>query len=321
MDEMKEFVAESREAAVEAAVSHFGVSEGELDLRELDGSTAGLSGRVMVLARVRGGSGEPAADYSPRGDRDRDRDRDGDRDRDRDRGRDRGRDRDRDRDRGRGRGGSDARGRGSGRDGPRDGGRGRDRDRDRDRGRGRDRGRDRDRDRDRAPERAATERGPRPEPKELPHLSPTGNFVAGVIQRMGIDEGVEYSEEIGEGRIVISAQGDGVRELLRRDSRIGAALTHLAGRAAQKHTEPDVRVRVDLDGAEEEIELEPEEERLLAEVRELANGVVESGEPRETDPLSSRERWLVHNSLREVAGVKSESTGEGSEKRVKILPD
>jgi spoIIIJ-associated protein len=138
---------------------------------------------------------------------------------------------------------------------------------------------------------------------------------------MGAAEGVEFSEEIGEAQIVISAHGDGVTELLRRDPRIGAALTHLAGRAAQKYTEPDVRVRVDLDGAEEEIELEPEEERLLAEVRELAASVVDSGEPCETDPLSSRERWLVHNSLREVAGVTSESTGEGSEKRVKILPE
>jgi spoIIIJ-associated protein len=138
---------------------------------------------------------------------------------------------------------------------------------------------------------------------------------------MGVDEGVEFSEEIGEGRIVISAEGEGVRELLRRDPRIGAALTHLAGRAAQKYTEPDIRVRVNLDGAEEEIEFEPGEERLLADVRELADRVVESGEPRETDPLSSRERWLVHNSLREVTGVRSESTGEGSEKRVKILPE
>jgi spoIIIJ-associated protein len=78
---------------------------------------------------------------------------------------------------------------------------------------------------------------------------------------------------------------------------------------------------VDLDGSEEQIELEPGEERLLAAVKALAENVLESGEPRETDPLNSRERWLVHNALREVAGVKSESTGDGAEKRVKIMPE
>jgi predicted RNA-binding protein Jag len=296
MDEMKEFVAESREAAVELAAQHFGVPPEELDLRELDESIAGLSGRVMVLARLKGGTSAPSeTERPPRREREWERSREGGeqrsrgprRDASRDRGRDRGRDRNGGRDRGRDRNG----------------------DRDRDRGRGR------------PQEREARERSPRPEPRELPHLSPTGNFVAGVMQRMGVSEGVEFSEEIGAEQIVISVRGEGVKELLRRDARIGAALTHLAGRAAQPHTEPGTRVRVDLDGAPEEIELEPAEEQLLAEVRDLAGSVAESGEPRETHPLSSRERWLVHNSLREIEGVRSESTGEGSEKRVKILPE
>ena len=158
-------------------------------------------------------------------------------------------------------------------------------------------------------------------PQELPHLGPVGNFVAGVLQRMGSGQGVEFEEQSGEKEIVISARGEAVSELLRRDPRIASALTHLAERAAQQLSEPGVRVRVSLDGEEAEVELEPGEERLLEQVRDLARRVVDSGESVETDPLSSRERWLVHNALREVDGVVSESTGEGSEKRVRILPE
>jgi predicted RNA-binding protein Jag len=36
--------------------------------------------------------------------------------------------------------------------------------------------------------------------------------------------------------------------------------------------------------------------------------------------LNSRERWVVHNALKDVSGVSSESVGDGRLKRVKIVP-
>jgi predicted RNA-binding protein Jag len=36
--------------------------------------------------------------------------------------------------------------------------------------------------------------------------------------------------------------------------------------------------------------------------------------------MSSRERWIVHTVLRTIAGVRTESVGEGRLKRVKIVP-
>jgi predicted RNA-binding protein Jag len=291
MDDLKEFVAESREAAIEQAARHFGVSPGELEIREISPETPGLGGRAMVLASVKGAASEsrPQERF------------------------------------GRDRGGPGPRSRTPRREGSRERSRPPERaSRERESREREPREREsREREpREREPrEREPREREPRPEPRELPHLSPTGNFVAGVLQRMGFGTKVEFSEEEKDGQIVISARGEEVTDLLRRDPRIGAALTHLAGRAAKRHTEADTRVRVDLDGAGEELDLEPGEERLLAHVRELAERVRETGEIAETDPMSSRERWLVHNSLREVEGVTSESTGEGSEKRVKIVPE
>jgi spoIIIJ-associated protein len=161
---------------------------------------------------------------------------------------------------------------------------------------------------------------PRIEPRELPHLGVVGNFVAGIVQRMGASEGVTFEESKQEDDILISASGAGISDLLGRDPGVASAISHLASRAATRHTDPGVRIRVDFGGTVSEVELEPEEEQLLADARELAEGVRRSGEPGETGPLSSRERWLVHNALREVDGVSSESAGEGDRKRVRVLP-
>ncbi|MBW2416006.1 MAG: hypothetical protein JRG76_16020 [Deltaproteobacteria bacterium] len=48
--------------------------------------------------------------------------------------------------------------------------------------------------------------------------------------------------------------------------------------------------------------------------------VRESGEAATLDEMTSRDRWIVHNALKEVDGVASESVGEGRMKRVKIFP-
>jgi predicted RNA-binding protein Jag len=37
--------------------------------------------------------------------------------------------------------------------------------------------------------------------------------------------------------------------------------------------------------------------------------------------MNSRERWVVHNTIRDIEGVRSESIGEDPSKRVKVLPE
>ena len=55
--------------------------------------------------------------------------------------------------------------------------------------------------------------------------------------------------------------------------------------------------------------------------REAAEIVRRSGEPELLRPMNSRERWVVHNTLKDERGVRSESEGEGPRKRVRITPD
>jgi predicted RNA-binding protein Jag len=63
------------------------------------------------------------------------------------------------------------------------------------------------------------------------------------------------------------------------------------------------------------------EQELETAARRAAEEVRRSGEPRTLDPMGSRDRWVVHNAVKEVGGVSSVSVGEGDQKRVKIVPD
>jgi predicted RNA-binding protein Jag len=56
-------------------------------------------------------------------------------------------------------------------------------------------------------------------------------------------------------------------------------------------------------------------------VHRVAEEVRTAGEPRILRPMTSRERWVVHNTVKDIAGVTSESVGEGDAKRVKLIPD
>jgi hypothetical protein len=65
----------------------------------------------------------------------------------------------------------------------------------------------------------------------------------------------------------------------------------------------------------------PEDDNLEQLAQETGERVQETGEVAYLDDLNSRERWVVHNALKDVEGITSESVGDGRLKRVKIVPD
>jgi spoIIIJ-associated protein len=62
------------------------------------------------------------------------------------------------------------------------------------------------------------------------------------------------------------------------------------------------------------------EGRITARALALAEEVKRTGTPRETGPLNSYERRLVHVALADQPGVRTFSVGEGASRRVTIAP-
>jgi spoIIIJ-associated protein len=92
------------------------------------------------------------------------------------------------------------------------------------------------------------------------------------------------------------------------------ALEHLFQRIAADHIE--ARLVVDAEGYRQAREI-----RITQRALALADEVRSSGTPRQTGPLNSYERRLVHVALANEPGVQTFSVGEGASRRVTIAPD
>jgi hypothetical protein len=174
-----------------------------------------------------------------------------------------------------------------------------------------------------------------------------------MLERMRLRDVTVSETETEDGEIIVTLGGRAITSLAEREPRVVAALSHLAHRAAEALIDDDAAAQVEVrgvrrapredtrerpgrdgrrdqrgdgrrgerpsrgrDGEDRDID-EVELERLA---HDAAKTVRESGQPELLPPMNSRERWFVHNALKEERGVRSESEGEGARKRVKILP-
>jgi spoIIIJ-associated protein len=150
--------------------------------------------------------------------------------------------------------------------------------------------------------------------EEQANLGPVGEFASGLLQRMGVPGRNRVEESSQDGEIALVLRGDGVSELARRNDFFLSSFAHIVERAAAARKGEDVRVRVEL-GFDD-----PAEVRLESIARARAEEVLRTGAPVSLEPMNSRQRWIVHNALRNISGVRSESLGDGRLKRVKIVP-
>ncbi|MAE94759.1 MAG: hypothetical protein CL910_08880 [Deltaproteobacteria bacterium] len=286
--EAHEFLGDTSEEAIGKALTYFGVGREELTIKEYNEiGVSGLGGRALIVAQPTAAIGTIAT-----GGGDRDRGGRGGRDRDRgDRG-GRGRDRDRDRDRG-GRGG---------------------RDRDRDRGRGRDRDRA-PRDSEEAVAAPAEDLGPS-KGEATGEVGPIGDFILGVIERMELGPFTLAKEAEEEKFIVFKVDGVAANGLTAGDGRTPDALQLLANQAAGQGDDEPKRIIVDVDGNR------GRRDDFLERVAErAAKRADDTGRTVALEPMSPRDRRIIHVSLREMDGVETMSRGEGRYRQVLVVPE
>ena len=308
IDAYREFAAESVEEARRAAATHFGVADDQLVVRSVpeEPAVSGLAGRALILAAT-----EELLDKAPQQGRSSDRGDRGDRRETRgdrgDRG-DRGGRREARGDRGeRGRGDRGERGRG---------GRGRGRE---ERGGGRRDKREAREPRDRDPDSGRGER--RPEPTgplsvETQGLGDVGEYVEDIVRAIAKNGSIRIEESRTGDEVLVTLSGDGADALARKEHGLPASISHLAHRAAERLVSNDASAYVEFERGDA-----PADERIERLVQEAAERVLESGNSEELDPMNSRDRFIVHTTVRDIHGVTSSSVGDGREKRVEIRPE
>lgn len=157
------------------------------------------------------------------------------------------------------------------------------------------------------PARAAAV-GPRPRGAAHDRLR---RMVAAVAEASDSPLDVRFEE--GEETLVVRVSGPGEALLLENGGEALRALEHLLQRAVAGSE----RRRVQLTSARFRAERDA---YLAARAAELAALVRSDGTPRETEPLNSYDRRIVHLALQAAPDVRSFSVGEGSARRVTVAP-
>ena len=141
-----------------------------------------------------------------------------------------------------------------------------------------------------------------------------GPLLRGLVRALAEAAGVDLAAEVeeGEGVLTVRVEGPGAALLLEEDGEVLRSLEHLLQRAA---TRPGSRQRVVVacPGYREQ-----RDDSLRAEALALARAVRLDGRPRETRPLNSYERRIVHMAVSEEPGLRTFSVGEGADRRVTV---
>ncbi|MGB2591949.1 MAG: R3H domain-containing nucleic acid-binding protein [Candidatus Acidiferrum sp.] len=118
-----------------------------------------------------------------------------------------------------------------------------------------------------------------------------------------------------DAEVIADLDGRDKEILLERNAELLKAIEHLAFRALR--LEPTFHEKIHLDSGGYRA-LRFEELRMTARV--AAERVQSSNQPFRLNPMSSRERRIVHLALKDLPGVRTESVGVGEDRQVVIHP-
>jgi spoIIIJ-associated protein len=123
------------------------------------------------------------------------------------------------------------------------------------------------------------------------------------------------AESASDAEVLADLDGKDKEILLERNAEVLKAFEHLAFRALRLEPIYHEKIHIDCGGYRA---LRFEELRMTARV--AAERVQMSRQPFRLNPMSSRERRIVHLALKEMTGVRTESVGVGEERQVVIHP-
>jgi spoIIIJ-associated protein len=142
------------------------------------------------------------------------------------------------------------------------------------------------------------------------------DFLMGVIERAGFKLWVEELEtDDNATKIEIQLAGPDKARAIGRDGQVLDALQHVAVSAAANNGYTGRRIIIDIDHYRHR-----RDEWLQEEAQRLAEEAIETGEPRDLEPMPPRERRLVHLALADMEGITTESEGAGDDRYVRLVP-
>ena len=162
--------------------------------------------------------------------------------------------------------------------------------------------------------------GAQPSDEEAEAVRAAHDTVVELVQRLGLEAEVtaEWGEKDPEARIrplLVDVQGDDLGILIGRGGETLTALQYISRLIVAKELERPVAVVIDIEGyrARREQQLSQMAQKMAAQAAELDQTM-------ELEPMPPNERRIIHVALRDNPAVTTESIGEGSGRKVTIIP-
>jgi spoIIIJ-associated protein len=144
--------------------------------------------------------------------------------------------------------------------------------------------------------------------------------VVELVQRLGLEAQVtaKWGEKDPKARIrplLVDVQGDDLGILIGRGGETLTALQYISRLIVAKELQKPVAVVIDIEGYRAR-----REEQLGRLAQKMAAQAAELDRTMELEPMPPNERRIIHVALRDNPAVTTESIGEGSSRKVTIIP-
>jgi spoIIIJ-associated protein len=140
-------------------------------------------------------------------------------------------------------------------------------------------------------------------------------FLGGVLERMGLEAGVEPHLVDGVMYLDVVAEGDPeeMGRLIGRHGQTLEALQEVVRGAIQRSISSRPRIVVDVEDYRKR-----RRAQLVERAKEAGEKVKRTGDRHRMEPMNAFERKIVHDAVAEIPGVESASEGEDPQRRVVI---
>ncbi|MEG3074255.1 MAG: RNA-binding cell elongation regulator Jag/EloR [Ruthenibacterium sp.] len=113
--------------------------------------------------------------------------------------------------------------------------------------------------------------------------------------------------------IILKVDGEGAGNLIGHRGEVMEALSYLTSLVANRTGGDYVKVGLDINNYRSK-----RESNLIALAKRIGTKVAQTGRSHTLEPMNPYERRIIHSAIGELEGVKSESTGDGANRRVVI---
>ena len=145
-----------------------------------------------------------------------------------------------------------------------------------------------------------------------PRLQAAVDYLTPIFNLMGVENFTFTAVKKGAAT-VLKVSGEHMGALIGRRGETMESLSYLASLVVNRMEGPYIKLGLDVGGYRNK-----REDDLSALARRIADRVIRTGCYYEMEPMNPYERHIIHTAVAEIEGVRSESKGEGPDRRVVI---